>query len=130
VVAPYADLRYRLAAVDTSGNESTPSAPLAARAFSSQPPEPPTAAAATWTGAGAGRAVRVTWTARPGVAVLVERTAPGTAAWRTICWTAAGAGSADDAVADPAAGADYRLRARDASGRQGPVTTVAVGAAP
>jgi hypothetical protein len=128
-VVPYADLRYRLAAVDTSGNESSPSAPLAARAFSSQPPEPP-AAAAAWTGAGAARVVRVTWPARPGVAVLVERAAPGGAAWRTIGWTAAGAGSADDSGADPAAGAEYRLRARDASGRQGPVTTVVVGAAP
>jgi len=92
----YANLRYRLSALDVAGNESIPSAPLAARAYSSLPPDPPAAAAAAWIGVGEDRRVRVMWTARPGLAVLVERAAPGTTAWRTVGWSAPGVGFAED----------------------------------
>jgi hypothetical protein len=117
--ALYVDQHYRLTAVDTAGNESPASAPIRARAYSSVPPEAPSGITASWIGPVTAPRVRLTWIARPGVAVLVQRAAPGTTAWRTVGWTEAGAGMIEDPGADPVAGAAYVLRPRDGSGRQG-----------
>ncbi len=118
-VIVYMEHYYRITAVDGVGNESPPTAPAVVRSYSTLPLEPPSGAVPQWMGIGTDRFVRLTWVARPGVAVLVQRRVAGTTAWRTVgMWSEPGAGTLDDLGADPAELHEYRFRARDPSGRQ------------
>ncbi len=109
--------RYRLVAVDDSGNVSEASPSLAARAYDLTAPEHP-----TWTPAtpdpGSGELVLL-WTS-PDIALkcLVQRSAAGSGVWSPLGgWLARGTYSTTDRTRLPGTTYDYRLRVNDAEGR-------------
>lgn len=130
-VVPYVENHYRITAVDTAGNESPPTISAVSRGYSTLPLDPPAAAAVNRVGVGANQLVRVTWTGLPGVTVLVQRRVSGTSFWRTVdTWSQHGASMLDDRGAERAEAYQYRLRARDLSGRLSEPSTVITLAAP
>jgi hypothetical protein len=121
--------RFRVVAVDSSGNRSRPSQILAGHALLPPP------AAPEWTGATRDAdTVQLTWrpagnpAADPRLACLVERRPAGTGVWGAVSgWLPRATYAFTDAPPDPDAGWDYRLRVRDALGQVAatlPTTTV------
>jgi hypothetical protein len=103
---------YRLVAVDTAGNASTPTTPIRARAYDEAPPAIP-ALTAAWT-ATTPPAARLGWTAAE--ESLVEFRVVGGAVWQPIgAWRPPGTHEVTVAM-DATKGWRFRLRARKATG--------------
>ncbi len=108
---------YRIVAVDADGLTSHASAGLPGRAFGEIRPNAPVWGPATV--ASDGSAI-LHWTSTPGdLAVLVERTAPGTTNWRSAgTWLPRGTATFTDSARSPGEALTYRLRVLDANGNQ------------
>jgi hypothetical protein len=114
-VPPLTTLYYRLVAVDTTGNVSTPSAAVPARAYDESLPVVP-ALTATWSAAVAPADAQLAWTSSD--ETILERRADQDFLWQPIGeWRAPGT-FADTDVADPAFTWFYRVRVRKDTGAQ------------
>jgi hypothetical protein len=109
-------LWYRLAAVDGTGNVSVPTDPVAARAFRSVPPTPPTWVAAAWDATGT--AVHLEWVfLEAGLQPMVQRQRDGSGSWVAASdWLAEDTAVFDDPAPDAATGYRFRVLVRDPSG--------------
>jgi hypothetical protein len=109
-------LYYRLVAVDDAGNVSDSSQPLLARAFDDTRPPPP-----TWNApvAGAGNAVRLSWTSPTAdLRCLVQRHLVGATTWENAsAWLPRGVYSYEDQSRLLGVQYVYRLRVLDTAGR-------------
>ncbi|MDX1503541.1 MAG: hypothetical protein R3325_14370, partial [Thermoanaerobaculia bacterium] len=117
--------RYRLDAVDLTGNRSPLSGVATARSYDATPPAAPVwAAPALTAGPGPGGAPQVTlaWVPPPDdpeLAILVQRRQQGTAAWRSQgAWLDAGTVAWVDQGVEAGVTYEYRLRAMDPSGNR------------
>ncbi|MCC7205743.1 MAG: hypothetical protein IT323_00460 [Anaerolineae bacterium] len=108
---------YRIAAIDTNGNLSRPSALAAGQAVDTSIPAPPEWRSARWHNAGVGILLR--WTlAEEAHEAMMQRSSPQTGGlWLSITgWLPAGTERYADLTADASLTNAYRLRVRSASG--------------
>lgn len=124
------DYRYRLAALDRSGNISELSAPARGRAFDTTPPSAPqwgTPPVAIETPSG-DTIVRLRFSAPAGdgdATFRIQRQETGKPAWRPIGgWQPAGSTEFVDDMVQAGVDYSYRIQAMDAAGNVGPFGTV------
>lgn len=122
------DVAYRIAAVDTTGNVSVPTAVATARPVDTVPPNPTVWRSAEWGRDGRRPAVILAWEVdESGLRCRLERRADIARTWTSLTgWLAAEEPRAHDdaahafrhvdATADPGRRWFYRVRVRDASG--------------
>jgi hypothetical protein len=113
--AGFVDYRYRLVAVDASGNASPASSAAVGRAYDDTPPHPPTWVSAAWNSAET--AVDLSWTLADATQTpRVQRAVDGTSDWYAISdWLAAGTTSLEDTTASTSRAYRYRLQVRGAN---------------
>lgn len=107
---------YRIVAVDTSGNISAPTAPVAGKAFRLSPVPPPEWIDASWRPSN--DAIELQWEpSESGLSHLVQRRASTTLRWESVShWLDLDTASFVDESAIPGEEYFYRIRARDGSG--------------
>ncbi|HWN43314.1 MAG TPA: fibronectin type III domain-containing protein [Thermoanaerobaculia bacterium] len=107
---------YRIVAVDTSGNVSAPTAPVAGKAFRLSPVPPPEWIDASWRPSN--DAIELQWEpSESGLSHLVQRRVSTMLRWETVSnWLDLDSATFVDESAIPGEEYFYRIRARDGSG--------------
>jgi hypothetical protein len=115
---------YRIAAVDTNGNVSLPTALIAARTIDTKPPNAPTWTNIAWITDADGKAVQLAWQIdESGLTCTVQRRPLGGGIWIAVSdELGATAPPYDfeflDRSADPGVAYEYRLLAKDLAGNK------------
>lgn len=123
------EYRYRITCIDASNNESSPTPIISATAYRAVPPDAPEWQSAARLAAGS-TTVRLQWTTTEPSEVLVQRRSAGSSIWAVRAPSLPpGTLSFDDADAAAGTSFEYRLTARDQTGRMSePGETRLVGA--
>jgi len=118
---------YRLVAIDTAGNPSSPSVAVGARAFDTALPDVP-ALSTAWVEVAGTVHAEITWNSPH--EILLQRREPG-GPWIDLAqWRAPGAVTVRDPFSEPARAYDYRALARKATGALKRGTPVSLPAMP
>jgi hypothetical protein len=118
---------YRLTAVDSSGNESTPSPSLMSKAYRKSPPPPPIWNSATVIDENGQLRVRLSWTSVEKIEMIIQRRKSDSTIWTTLStWLPPIVNTYDDSSADLAFTYEYRLKGRSIAGIQTEFSSVMV----